>query len=95
MFNQRSLLIAAGALVLGLLLVAWKRGAGQVGQDIGRAAGEAAAGVVVGVGEAIGIPATDLDRCARAKAEGNGWDASFYCPAGDYIQWELDGRPTS
>lgn len=51
----------------------------------GQYAGQAAAGVVEGVGLAVGIPRTNASECDRAKAEGRWWDASFACPAGDFI----------
>lgn len=44
----------------------------------------AAVGAVEGIGSALGIPQTNADRCAQAKAARNWWDMSFYCPAGDY-----------
>lgn len=49
------------------------------------AVGSAATGAVVGVGQAVGIPATNMTQCQRDKAAGNWWDASFSCPAGDFI----------
>lgn len=51
----------------------------------GEYAGQAAAGAIEGVGLAVGIPRTNLSECQRAKAEGRWWDASFACPAGDFI----------
>lgn len=92
---NRSMLIAAGAAVAvgAALIYISRKGALGTGQAIGQAIGDGAAGVVVGLGETIGIPATDADRCRRAMAEGNGLDASLYCPAPDYLRWELSGRP--
>lgn len=51
----------------------------------GEYAGQAAAGAIEGVGLAVGIPRTNLTECERAKREGRWWDASFACPAGDFI----------
>lgn len=82
-------LLALGAGV-GLALLWWISRPGVlvgVGQTVGRVAGDAAAGVVVGLGESVGIPATNQDACAAAKAAGNTWDASFACPAGDFLSW--------
>lgn len=50
-------------------------------------AGDVAAGAIEGVGEQVGVPRTDVDKCAAAKAAGNSWDASFYCPAGDFLKF--------
>lgn len=87
-----TLAVLAGA---ALLAVLWWQGRGRAGAgasvaaEVGAAAGgavvEAAAGAVIGVGGAIGIPATDRTACDRAIAEGRMWDASFACPAGDFL----------
>lgn len=78
--------IVAGA---GLALVAFlwlkKKGvAGVVGDVVGVAA-DASAGVVLGVGDVVGLPRTDESACAAARADGRWLDASFYCPAGEFI----------
>lgn len=81
--------LVAGAAVLAALAYVVIRGPGQVGADLGGAAVDLVDGViggaVVGVGEKVGIPATNQTECERAKAEGRTWDASFACPAGDFI----------
>lgn len=55
-----------------------------------RAAGtivvEGATGIVIGVGEAVGIPETDAAKCEASIAAGDYWDASFYCPAGTFLK---------
>lgn len=83
-------LIAGGAVLAALAYVA-ARGAKQTGQAIGGAAVDLANGVVsgavVGIGQTVGIPATDQSACERAKAEGRTWDASFACPAGDFLKY--------
>lgn len=47
---------------------------------------DAAAGVVIGAGKAVGIPETDESECAKALREGRMWDASFACPASVFIK---------
>ena len=49
---------------------------------------------VYAVGDWVGIPRTNMTECERAKAEGRTWDASFACPAGDFIEyvWAGDTR---
>lgn len=48
---------------------------------------DAAAGVVIGAGKAVGIPETDETECAKAMREGRTWDASFACPAGTFVKY--------
>jgi hypothetical protein len=83
-------LIAGGAVLAGLLWAASK-GAKDTGQAIGTAAVDLADGVVsgavVGTGTLLGIPATNMTACERAKAEGRTWDASFDCPATDFLKY--------
>lgn len=105
-----SLLPLALLAVVGL--VVWSRirpGAGgaslalELGATVGQAAAGAvsdvAGGVVQGVGQVVGIPRTDEAECAKALREGRLWDASFACPAGDFLAgaWRSlsDGSPTS
>jgi hypothetical protein len=38
----------------------------------------------------FGIPETNLSECEKAKTEGRTWDASFACPAGDFIGYLWD-----
>ena len=77
--------LGLGAIALvGIYLAA--RNAGAIGELTGRAAGDAAGGLVLGLGDSIGIPRTDLDECERAIAEGRTWDASFACPAGRFLR---------
>lgn len=89
----------AGVALAAFGLWAWRRGgiAPAVADLTGgavRAAGGVVDGVVTGVvttaGEAVGVPRTDADQCARDLAAGRTWDASFSCPAGRFIgsQWD-------
>jgi hypothetical protein len=79
----------------GLAAVAWlyvaSKGTKQAGQAVGGAAVNLVDGVVsgtvVGTGELFGLPATNLTACERAKLEGRTWDASFACPAKDFITY--------
>lgn len=65
--------------------------AGDLGYSVGAAAFNAVdgvfSGVVLSAGDAIGIPRTNMTECERAKAEGRTWDASFACPAKDFISY--------
>lgn len=79
-----------GVAVLAVLWLSRKGNAQAVGETIGDAAVAsivgAGTGVVLGAGEAVGIPRTNQTECERALAEGRTWDASFACPAGTFIK---------
>jgi hypothetical protein len=47
----------------------------------------AAEGVVLGVGDAVGVPRTNKTACEQAKSEGRTWDASFDCEATDFVRY--------
>lgn len=84
----------AGAVLLAVAYV-WARGAKQAGQDLGEAVGGAVvgtvdgvlSGAVKGVGGMVGVPQTSMTECEKAKAEGRTWDASFACPAADFVRY--------
>ena len=81
----------AGAAVLAALAFIAIKGAKGTGQAIGSGAVDLVDGVidggVTGIGQAVGIPATNMTECERAKAEGRTWDASFACPAVDFVRY--------
>lgn len=83
--------LMAGGVVAAALVVVYLRGPKSVGADLGGAAVDLADGVitgtVTGIGERVGIPKTDASACAAAKAAGSTWDASFACPAGDFLSY--------
>ena len=83
-------LLAFGALAAaGVIWLLSRKGvATSIGRTVGQAAGETATGVVVGLGAAVGVPETNPDKCAAAKAAGDGLEASFQCPAGDFLKWQ-------
>lgn len=72
--------LVGGVVLLGVLYL-WARGAKGVGQDVGGAAVGVASGVVKGVGSIFGVPDTNADKCAAARAAGDLAGVSFYCPA--------------
>jgi hypothetical protein len=90
--DHKFLLIGAGAALVAVLILTKKKGAAtDVGTALGTAAANlatgAAAGVVYGVGDAVGIPRTNMNECEKAIAEGRTWDASFACSAGTFIDY--------
>lgn len=82
--------IGGGAALLGYIWLKKKPDqslAAAAGTAAVTAAADVAAGTVVGVGEVFGVPATNKTKCEIAKEEGNTLDASFYCPASDFISY--------
>lgn len=89
--QSRAVLIGLGlgvALVFALPLLA--RNARGVGSTLGGAAVDFADGLfsesVNSVGEMIGVPRTEQTKCQADLAAGRYWDASFSCPAGDFLK---------
>jgi hypothetical protein len=99
--NLKTAAVGTGAvLAIALAVWVWRKGAGDVAASLSRggvkALGGAAAGAVVGIGELVGIPATDKAECQRAFAEGRYLDASFACPASDFLSGVFgSGQPTA
>lgn len=78
----------AGAAAVGLGLIWWATRAGnaqKLAQGTVRVAGEVATGTVKGIGQVFGIPDTSQSQCQQDLAAGRYWDASFSCPAGEYL----------
>lgn len=91
-FNLSTLVLggaAIGLLLVGLYVV--KKGVAGAAAGAVTAAADVGAGAVVGIGQVLGIPATNETECEKAKREGRTWDASFACPAGDFLGWTLGG----
>ncbi|TBO31326.1 hypothetical protein EYS42_08760 [Aquabacterium lacunae] len=88
--NTLKLAAAAGLAVVLVVVLLKKKdllaraAAGAVG-----AVGDVGAGLAVGVGSVFGMPATDADKCAAAKASGSLWEQSLYCPAIDFTSSAL------
>ncbi len=94
--------IAIGAALLGvaaLVVYVIVRGPAGIIKDAAKGAVRVAdatvAGTVTGVSSAVGIPDTDAAKCAKAQAEGRTWDASFACPAGDFLKYVFSTPPGS
>lgn len=85
MTSNAKLIAAAGLGLIAVLFVLQKKSllAGAVAGAVGVAA-DAGAGVVLGVGDVFGLPRTDADKCAQAKATGDLWGQSLYCTAGEF-----------
>lgn len=91
--NQTTLILGAVVVAAVWLLM---RGVGGVAKDIAvgavSAVGGATSGAVVGVGQVIGIPDTNLDQCEIDIKNGNYWEASKSCPAARFIRYSVTGK---
>lgn len=67
--------------------------AGVVNQA-GEAVISAGSGVVLGIGDIVGIPRTDAEKCDDCKRNGEVFCASKFCAAKDFLQWLASGQPT-
>jgi hypothetical protein len=85
-----NLALIAGAAAAVVIIAKFKDIKG-VGAGIGGAAVDVVDGVisgaVVGLGQAVGVPPTSMTACQRAIAEGRTLDASFACPARDFLSY--------
>lgn len=90
--------IAVGvALVVGFLVVRKNLTdaiAGVTGVAVD-AASDIAGGVVIGIGDVIGVPRTNESECEKAMREGRTWDASFACPAKTFLDYTINGYPAA
>lgn len=88
--------ILIGAALVGVYFLSTATGRALVANLTGAAidaAGNAGAGVVVGIGEAVGIPPTNLDQCQRDIDAGRIWESSFSCPLGRFLAQEKSYIP--
>lgn len=80
-------LVLIGGGIVCLLLFGWYASANAqaLGEKAAEVAGNAAAGVAIGVGDWFNLPHTNETECEKAIREGRTWDASFACPAGTWL----------
>lgn len=86
---DRAIVLGGGLLLIAAIAYVAVRGTREAAAGIAAGAVDAAAGVVLGVGDAFGVTRTAADKCAAAKAAGDTWEASFACPAGDFLKWVI------
>lgn len=87
-FKKEQLIIGAIAIGAAVIYLRGVRGfAGDLTRGAISAASGAAEGAIHGASDLIGLPVPEVDKCQQAKAEGNKWDASFYCPATDFLRF--------
>lgn len=90
-----NLALIAGAAAAVVIIAKFKDLKG-VGAGIGGAAVDVVDGVisgaVIGIGQGVGVPPTNMTDCQRAMAEGRTWDASFACPAKDFLSYAFGSK---
>lgn len=82
--------LAGGAVLAAVWYIKTKGVAGAAGAVASNAVhlvDNVVSETVIAVGEVVGIPRTNQTECEKAKAEGRTWDASFACPAGDFVKY--------
>ena len=89
------LAVVASLAVVGVASWFARKGAAGAAAAVGKAAADAVGGVVVGIGESVGIPQTNMTECDKALAEGRTWDASFACPAGTFFKSFFGSSPAA
>lgn len=82
-------ILGAGLLILGPMIA--KQAAYNAAMTVTDIATGAATGAVVSVGKTIGIPETNMTQCQKDLMAGKKWDASFSCPASDFLKYMYDG----
>lgn len=86
------------AIFAGVALVAYIafRGFSGAAKDVSKAAintaSGAVAGVAEGVGEAVGIPETNMSQCEIDIANKDYWAASLSCPAPRFLKFCATGK---
>ena len=84
--KPETLAILAGIGVFTLWTVLRNTTPQSLGVAVGGAIVDTSAGIVLGIGDSVGIPRTNETECQRALREGRTWDASFSCPAATFIK---------
>jgi hypothetical protein len=87
------MLAGGGALILGPSISGWlaNRAANTAGATAVNLITGTATGAVIAAGNALGIPETNLTQCQKDLMAGKTWDASFSCPALDFLKYEMNG----
>ncbi len=87
--NEKLAVLGVGAVLLVPKL------AGVIAQQSSKAvisaAGGAITGTVTAIGQQVGIPETNMTQCQKDTMAGRTWDASFSCPAADFLRYVTSG----
>jgi hypothetical protein len=88
--DAQSLMVMAGlGIAVGAVVYVMARGVKGTARDVAAGTASAvidvAAGTVEGIGQAVGIPQTNVSKGQEDLARGDWWAASFDLPAGDFL----------
>lgn len=78
--------LVGGGLVAGLLAYVALFGARGLGGAAVTVVDGAIQGGVEALGSVVGVPVTNQAQCEKDRAAGRTWDASFSCPAKDFLK---------
>lgn len=78
------MMVGAGVLILGAWYLSSRLP--EMAEALPGVIADTGAGLIIGTGDILGIPRTNETACQAAIREGRTWDASFYCPAGTWIE---------
>ena len=81
--DATTLIVSAVALAVGYFFL---RGVKGVVGDVVTVIDSATGAAIQKVATVVGVPETDVDKCAALIEAGEWWDASFYCPAGTFLK---------
>jgi len=88
--SKNQLIVGGAVLGIAAFYFLGVRGlASGAGRAVVNAAGGVAEGVTYGVSDLIGLENPDLTKCEQAKLNGDTWQASFSCGAGDFLKYAL------
>jgi len=73
--------------VVGVAFLLLPKIAKAAAQTVATVPGAIIEGGVKGVGSSFGIPDTEMSQCQKDVAAGRTWEASFSCPAADFIKY--------
>lgn len=94
--NLNLISIALGVATIGALVYLVRSiNLSSAAAGVAGAVGDVATGAVLGIGDQLGVPRTNLSACEKAKAEGRTLDASFACPAGSFLSYLWEGKPAA
>jgi hypothetical protein len=88
--------VLVGAVLVGVYFLSTRAGQELVAKVTSAAvdaADNAAAGVVLGVGDSIGVPRTNRQLCQLAIDSDNWFEASKYCTVSELFAWQKSYIP--
>lgn len=87
--NEKLAVLGIGAILLIPKLAGGITG--QASKAVISAAGGVITGTVTAIGQQVGVPETNMTKCQMDLMKGDKWNASFDCPALDYLRYLANG----